>query len=158
MDFLCSATGHEAACLTVVKLEKALDVMGDTEGPAVECLKVGVGAWNAVKRPPNGEVEECRNFINLSEKRISEMERGSEVLALDEAKARLLRLEAVQAEVQKLVSEPLPPVEWAGEVQRLREELSRVRAGRSPALVVHSFQSSAEAANRVVVRKTCGVS
>ena len=77
--------------------------------------------------------------------------RAAEVGALDEAKARLSRLEAEQAAVPKVVSEfvpeVVPPPEWAAEVQRLREELERLRAGRSPVPVGHSLQSSAEAAN-----------
>ena len=58
-------------------------------------------------------------------------------------------VEAEQAEVPKVssVQEAVPPVDWAAEVQRLREELTRVREGRSPILVAHSCQSSSEAAN-----------
>ena len=33
-------SSREAVCIKVVKLDQALEVMGDTEGPAVECLKV----------------------------------------------------------------------------------------------------------------------
>ena len=60
-----------------------------------------------------------------SEKRISELdaERLSEVKALDEAKERLVRLEAEQAEVPKVVSsvqEAVPPVDWAAEVEIAR--------------------------------------
>ena len=117
----------EVARLKVMKLEKALEVMGDTDGPVVVCLKEELEkARNVAKqRPLQQEVEECRKFITRSEKRISELdaERSSEMKALDEAKERLVRLEAEQAEVPKVVSsvqEAVPPVDWAAEVQIAR--------------------------------------
>ena len=53
------------------------------------------------------EVEDCRKFIVQSRKRISELdaERAARLWALDEAKARLSRLEAEQAAVPKVISE-----------------------------------------------------
>ena len=129
-----------------MKLEKALEVMGDADGPAVECLKE---SWRKLGMRRSGDPP--RRSKRISEKRISELdaERLSEMKALDEAKERLVRLEAEQAEVPKVssVQEAVPPVDWAAEVQRLREELTRVREGRSPILVAHSCQSSSEAAS-----------
>ena len=111
--------------------------------------RVGESSNAAKWRPLQQEVEECRKFITRSEKRTSELdaERLSEIKALDEAKECLV--EAEQAEVPKVssVQETVPPVDWVAEVQRLREELTRVREGRSPILVAHSCQSSSEAAN-----------
>ena len=148
-------SNREAARVKIGKLEKALEAMWDSEGPVVDYLKTELekARTAAKRRPVNVEVEECRKFIIRSEKRISELdaERAAEVGALDEARARLSRLEAEQAAVPKVVSEPVPevvpPPEWAAEVQRSREELERLRAGRSPVPVDHSVQSSAEAAN-----------
>ena len=104
------------------------------------------------------EVEECRKFIIRSEKRISEFdaERAAEGGgALDEARARLSRLEAEQAAVPKVVSEPVPevvpPPEWAAEVQRLREELERLRAGRSPVPVGHWWAILSEVPPRLPI-------
>ena len=99
-----------------------------------ECLKgeLEKARIAAKRRPLQQEVEECRKFITRSEKRISELdaERLSEVKALDEAKERLVRLEAEQAEVPKVVpsvQEAVLPVDCAADVQRLREKLTRVR-------------------------------
>ena len=144
-------------------------MMGDADGPAVECLKGELEkARNVAKRRPlQQEVEECRKFIR-SEKRISELdaERVSEMKALDEAKERLVRLEAEQAEVPKVssVQEAVPPVDWAAEVRRLREELTRVREGRSRCTIscktsCRSCRVGAHQSTRcgtVVVRKTSG--
>ena len=87
---------------------------------------------------------------------------SSEMKALDEAIECLVRLEAEQAEVPKVssVQEAVLPVDWAAEVQRLREELTRVREGRSPILVAHSCRSSSEAANWLqerVAKRRAGV-
>ena len=75
---------------------------------------------------------------------------GRRTISKDEGTRRGERtfgaVEAEQAEVPKVVSsvqEAVPPVDWAAEVQRLREEL---REGRSPILVAQSCQSSSEAA------------
>ena len=57
--------------------------------------------------------------------------------------ARLERSKVVSEPVQ----EPVPPLDWAAEFQRLRVELVRVCAGRSPVSIGHPAQSSDEAAN-----------
>ena len=118
----------QAARLKVVKLEKSLEVMGDSEDPAVECLNVELDkAWNGEKRRPiNVQVEECRKFIIWSEKHISELdaEVESEVVALDEAKERLLRLEAEQAAVpfEDPANIPIPLV-WQAQMDALKAQL-----------------------------------
>ena len=81
---------------------------------------------------------------------------AAEVGAFDEARARLSRL-VEQAAVPKVVSEPVqevvPPPEWAAEVQRLRDELERLRAGPAcRSCGVRSHQSTRR--GRVVVRET----
>ena len=61
------------------------EVMGDSQGPVVECMKLEL---EKARNGENVEVEECRKFIIRPEKRISELdaERESQVMALDEAK------------------------------------------------------------------------
>ena len=126
---------REAARLKVVKLEKALEVMGDSQGPAVECMKLEL---EKARNGENVEVEECRKFIIRPEKRISELdaERESEVVALDEAKERLLRMEAEQAAVPSEDPANIPiPLVWQtqmdvfkAQLASLTEERDRVRA------------------------------
>ena len=133
-------SSREAARLKVVMFEKALEVTGDSEGPAVKCLNVELEkARNTAKRRQiNVEVEECRKFIIRPEKRISELdaERESQVMALDEAKERLLRLEAEQAAVPSEDRANIPiPLVWQTQMDALKaqlvsleEERDRVRA------------------------------
>ena len=54
-----------------MKLEKALEVMGDSQGLAVECLRSELekAKMASRRRPINVEVDECRKFIARSEKR-----------------------------------------------------------------------------------------
>ena len=128
-------SSREAARLKVVKLEKALEVMGDSEGAAVECMKLELEkARNAeTRRPINVQVEECRKFIIWLEKCISELdaERESEVMALDEAKERLLRLEAEQAAVPSEDPANIPiPLVWQTQVDALKAQLASLEEER----------------------------
>ena len=92
----------ECARAKIAKLEKALEVMGECQGPAVEALKAELERTRDAAKPPpiNVEVEECRKFIQRSEKRIQELdaERAAEAVALKEVKDRLQRLEVEQAQ------------------------------------------------------------
>ena len=118
-------SSREAARFKVTKLEKALEVMGDADGPVVECLKGELEkARNVTKRRPlQQEVEECRKFTTLSEKRISELdtERQSEMKALDEVKNVWCRWKPSRQKSQRSsdqCSKPCPL--WIG-LQRSRD-------------------------------------
>ena len=67
---------REVARAKIATLEKALEVMGECQAPAVEALKAELERTRgAAKRPPiNVEVDECRKFIQRSEKRIQELD------------------------------------------------------------------------------------
>ena len=103
---------REAARSKDEKFQKALLVMGGTEGVAVECLGAELEkAKKAAQRPPlDIEVDACRKFIARSEMRIVELDRERELeqSALVENKARLHKLETEQT---VLVEEaPLPQI------------------------------------------------
>ena len=86
---------REMAHTKVSRLEKALEAMGDLQGPVVEALKADLVKARAASKKPSVEVEidECRKFISRAERRITELdtEREKEV-ALVEAQERLERL------------------------------------------------------------------
>ena len=126
--------------------------MGDTEGPAVECLKVELEkALNAAKRRPvNVEVEECRKFMNRSEKRISDSELASEVLALDEATAC--------CGCPKCCLRASAGTSASGGGPQSSRDCERNCMGRSPVPVAHSFQSSFAGESGKTSCRSCGVS
>ena len=128
---------REAARIKVAKLEKALGVMGDAGGQAVECLKAELAKAKAAstRRPIAVEVEECRKFISRSDRRISELdaERASEATNLQEAKERLQRLEAEQAAPPAPVP-CLTDIDLDAEVVSLRAKLLRTEEERDAAL------------------------
>ena len=95
---------------------------GRVPGLAVDALKAELKRTrDAAKRPPvNVEVEECRKFIQRSEKRIQELdaERAAEAVALKEAKDRFQRLEVEQAQQPDPTAHPASS-EISSEAQRL---------------------------------------
>ena len=74
------------------KLEKALEVMSDVEGPAVEAIRVELKkAQNAAAVPTlDVQIQQCESFITRSERRLAEIdaEHVAEEESLTEAKAR----------------------------------------------------------------------
>ena len=87
---------REMAHTKVSRLEKALEAMGDLQGPVVEVLKADLAKVRAASKKPSVEVEidECRKFISRAERRIRELdtEREKEHVSLLEAPERLERL------------------------------------------------------------------
>ena len=106
---------------------RALAVMGDTDGVAVECLK-------AELRKAKKDIE-CLKFIVRSEKRIAELdrERESEQSALTNAKARPQRLETEQSVP---VEEAPAPADWKAQMEALQAQVNSLREERDQA--VHS--------------------
>ena len=84
---------REKAQSTVTRLEKALEAMGDVQGPAVEVMNSELTrARAATKQPPlNVKIDQCRKYISRAEKRIKELDaqREEESTLLTEAQERL---------------------------------------------------------------------
>ena len=84
---------REMAHTKVSRLEKALEAMGDLQGPVVEALKVDLEKAKAASKKTSVEVEidECRKFISRAERRIRELntEREKEQVSLVDAQERL---------------------------------------------------------------------
>ena len=95
---------------TVTRLEKALDAMGDVQGPAVEVLKSELTkARAASKQPPlDVEIDQCRKYISRAEKRIKELDaqREEESALLTEAQERLERLVSTPPHAPSTVFSP----------------------------------------------------
>ena len=92
---------REMAHTKVSRLEKALEAMGDLQGPVVNALKADLAKARATSKKPSVEVEidECRKFISRAERRIRELdtEREKEQVSLVEAQERLERLVGEQS-------------------------------------------------------------
>ena len=88
--------GREMAHTKVSRLGKALEAMGDLQGPVVDVLKADLAKARVASKKPFVEVEidECRKFISRAERRIRELdtEREKEQVSLVEAQERLERL------------------------------------------------------------------
>ena len=120
---------HEAARIRVIKFEKALEVMGDSQGPAVECFrsKLEKAKLASRRRPINVEVDECRKFIARSEMRIIDLDEEwtQEMASLTQVRERLQRLEVEQASdsVAPLL-QTIPPPDWQTEMDVLKAKLA----------------------------------
>ena len=94
----------------VFRLEKALEVFGDSTGPEVDFLKKALAKAHeaARERPLEIQIKECREFITRSEQRLARLEadRQAEVALLTEGKSRLSRLESQQSEAPRQQPEP----------------------------------------------------
>ena len=92
---------REMAHTKVSRLEKALEAMGDLQGPVVEASKADLAKARAASKKPSVEVEidECRKFISRAERRIRELdtEREKEQVFVVEAQERLGRLVGEQS-------------------------------------------------------------
>ena len=84
------------------KLEKALEVMSDVDGPAVEALRAELKkVQNAASVPTvDVQIQQCESFIMRSERRLAEIDaqRVAEQESLTDAKARLERLRSEAAQ------------------------------------------------------------
>ena len=106
----------EVSLSKVAKLEKALEVLGDTEGPVYEAMQAELKRAKSAAQlqPASVRLEQCRSFIERAKKRISDLEaeKAIQEAELKEAEVRLVRLEAE-------VAAPLPQatVQLAQEVR-----------------------------------------
>ena len=124
------------------RLEQALTAMGDTEGREVDGLRSALERakeqWKEV--PVDIQVKEGELFLMRARAHLPEINkvRATTESVIVATEARLERLKVVSEPVQ----DPVPPPEWAAEVQRLRKELGRVRAVRTPVSTCPPAQSS----------------
>ena len=135
------------------KLEKALEVMSDVEGAAVEAIRVELKkAQNAAAVPTlDVQIQQCESFITRSERRLAEIDpqRVAEEESLTEAKARLERLRS------EVIAEPSVPTDWETEVKKLRQQVAELQSQKplySRVQASHPVQSSVEAAQMVQER------
>ena len=86
-----------AARLKVDRLEKAVEALGDYDGPELAGLKQALKKARelAQELPIDVQITQCKEFIERSEKRLAKMEaeRIAEKKLLEEGRARLARLE-----------------------------------------------------------------
>ena len=132
-----SPEGHER----VVRLQAALDAMGNTEGPEVQSLREGLRkAKQAVSPGPVGErLDRCAQFICRAEKRLRKADEALEKLQADRASLvrefaeGRARLDALRTEAsQEMAAPPQPFGDPVGseEVRRL-QQLARIFAAKS---------------------------
>ena len=115
------------------KLEKALEVMTDVEGPAVDALRAELKKVQGAAAVPvlDVQIEQCESFIALSQRWLTELEkqRGTEEEFLFEAKARL---ESLRAQAEQVRVAPSAATNAESELARLRGqvvELQRTKQG-----------------------------
>ena len=127
-----------AALTQLQKLEKALEVMGDAEGPAVDALKLELDkARRAAKVAPlSVQIPATQEFIKRSEKRLMDLEeeRKAEAELLQDAKERLAQLEVANRAEANVSAPPAPPPTWAQEMEVLKARLSSVEEERDAAV------------------------
>ena len=109
----------------VVKLQRALEVLGETSGPEVEGLRSALEKATKLSSEPAVEVQitECKGFLARAEKRLAELDaqRVLEVASLEEGRARLQRLEAEAARKRVDVAKSLQVADdpdWQGSSKR----------------------------------------
>ena len=123
----------------VVRLQAALDAMGNSEGPEVQSLREGLRkAKLAVSPGPVGErLDRCAQFIGRAEKRLHKADEALEKLQADrtilvrELAEGRARMEALRAEASQEMTEPPQPVgEPVGteEVRRLQQLVENLRS------------------------------
>ena len=131
IPFQDPAARMEVARQKVSRLQ-ALIAMSDTERPEVDALRSALQRAREQSKgvPVDLQVKEGGQFLIGARAHFAEINKVRATIesniAVTEARLERLKAEVVTEPVQ----EPVFP--WAAEVQRLREELARVRATRSP--------------------------
>ena len=112
---------RDAARNKIPKLEKALEVLSDSNGPPVDALKSELEkARQAAKVPP-------------SERRLAELEaeRTAEAKLLEEARERLRQLEAARCAQEAVASSPsATPLDLGTQVQTLQQMVNQLQEER----------------------------
>ena len=148
------SSGQGGSCQAEsVKVGAGTDSLGDTEGPEVDALRSALDrAREQTKEAPvDVQVKEGEQFLLRARAHLAEINKVRATIESNIADTEA-RLERLKAEVvTSPVQEPVPPPEWATEVQRLREEFARARRVRAVP-TSHPIQSSAEAASHLEAR------
>ena len=126
---------RDAARNKVSKLEKALEVLGDSAGPAVDALKSELEkARQAAKvLPLNVQISSTQDFIRRSERRLAELEaeRTPEAKLLEEGRERLRQLEAARCAQEGVASSPsATPLDLGTQVQTLQQMVTQLQEER----------------------------
>ena len=134
------------------KLEKALEVMSDVEGPAVEAIRVELKkAQNAAAvLALDVQIQQCESFITRSERRLAEID--AQRVAEEESTEAKARLERLRSEV---IAEPSVPTDWETEVKKFRQQVAELQCQKplySRVQASHPVQSSVEAVQMVQER------
>ena len=102
----------EASQSKVAKLEKALEVLGYTEGPVHEAMQAQLKRVKAASQlsPVSVCLEQCGSFIERVKMMISDLEaeKASQVGELREAEVRFARLEAELAAPKPVPTSAVP--------------------------------------------------
>ena len=123
----------------VVRLQAALDAMGNADDPEVQSLREALRkAKQAVSPGPVGErLDRCAQFIGRAEKRLQKADEALEKLQADrtilvrELAEGRARLEALRVEASQEMARPAQPVGdpvGTEDVQRLRELVEKLRS------------------------------
>ena len=127
-------TVRQEARERVAKLQRALEVLGESSGPEVDGLRTALEKARKLSAEPAVEIQitECKGFITRAEKRVAELDaqRALELASLEEGRARLQRLEAEAARKGQDAASSCqagPPPDWAAEVQQLRGQVNELQ-------------------------------
>ena len=126
---LCPEAAKTAARLKVDRLEKAVEALGDYDGPELAGLKQALKKARelAQELPIDVQITQCKEFIERSEKRLAKMEaeRIAETKVLEEGRARLFRLEqALSVPVGNVADVTMVAADTEVELARLRAQLA----------------------------------
>ena len=126
---LSPEAARTAARLKVDRLEKAVEALGDHDGPELAGLKQALKKARelAQELPIDVQITQCKEFIERSEKRLAkiEAERIAETKLLEEGRARLVRLEhAFSAPVGNVADVTMVAPDTEVELARLRAQLA----------------------------------
>ena len=84
----------------VQKLQQALDILGDTEGPEVDGLRAALK--RAETAPIDKQVKDCEAFLSRARAHLEELEQKRSAVAASISAARLPATSPTNAEVQRL--------------------------------------------------------
>ena len=124
---------RDAARNKVSKLEKALEVLGDSTGPAVDALKSELEKARQAVPPLNVQISSTQDFIRRSERRLAELEaeRTAEAKLLEEGRERLRQLEAARCAQEGVASSlSATPLDLGTQVQTLQQMVTQLQEER----------------------------
>ena len=110
----------------VQKLQQALNILGDTEGPEVDGLRAALKRAEIAAQgvPVDKQVKDCEAFLSRARAHLEELEQKRSVVAasINTAEQRLVILKMKQD------CAPPPPPDTTAQVQRLQDLVSHLQA------------------------------